>query len=336
MEAEEFTELETRVRAALRKYSKGRLAQEDIEDEALEILRPLLAGTVKHVPTYIDRAAKNRVINFLNDSKRKEAVSLEEVAEPVAESPEEDFEEARESELKAAKTPELQFIEQKYPQEYAQVRKAVDYVTFLYCLKVTRPGWAWDFIPVSKTINALLGAKDMIDGWRIDTIEPGVGLTAARAQVRDGEFYWRYGERLSGFLGDEIEKLELERRGPWGSSRFSNFVLDSIPKLRADPIMLLLKVLYKIFRVGSGKHGTHDKIKQIILELKREQDEAPIQEIDRQLIEALGSVGPSFDLFGSVSADTNFETLRRKTYRKGSGLLYERLAEEIFEACQDS
>jgi len=159
---------------------------------------------------------------------------------------------------------------------------------------------------------------------------------------RDYFFYEKEGASISGRLEREIKALKLARNneltGPgtspedqaeWliriderGEAQFldiqlSDFVLDSISKLRADPIMLVLRVLYKMFKIGSGKYGARKGIRGLILELKTKYRDSKWD----------------YRLFRTVSAKTDFETLRKKIYKKTADPFYDRLADEIYSSC---
>jgi hypothetical protein len=95
-------------------------------------------------------------------------------------------------------------------------------------------------------------------------------------------------------------------------------VLDAIPKLRADPIMLVLRVFYKKFKIGSGKYGARGEIRKIILDLKKGEDRSKVR---------------TADIFASISEKTNFETFRRKIYRKSVDPFYDKVADWICEVC---
>ncbi len=139
------------------------------------------------------------------------------------------------------------------------------------------------------------------------------------------------GSRISAQLGKNIRDLKDARRreleGPGTSPRdffqsritdsqmdsfLDEFVAASLTKLRAEPLMLLLRVCYKLFRIGSGKYAARDRIWKLVLELKA----------------ARGNSKQAF-IFESATETTNFETLRKKLYRKSKDRMYDQLADRI-------
>lgn len=149
---------------------------------------------------------------------------------------------------------------------------------------------------------------------------------------RNYSFYVDIGWKISKSLEDQIGELHnivaLEFSGPGTSPKdffsshlrditeLDDWIIDSIPKLRADPAMLILRVLYKMCRIGTGKYGSRKVVRSIILELKN-QKKGTSQE----------------SLFNSISQKTNFETLRKKLYQKGGRAIYDKLAEHIYSRC---
>jgi hypothetical protein len=313
----EIKQTEAQIRKALFKYSTGRLNESDIRDETQKILLGLFSdsqklASIRNLQAYIEIAAKNGVINFLDKKKRQKTDQLEDGTLLPAE--------VLESEPDPCQTSVLRLLEDCFPEKYDFIQKSVDYVTMLYFLKDEQPRGEFAFVPVIKSINALQKAKEVVDGFRVDVAGPGVHP----GRVVNGLFYWRNGEGISRRLSSEIKRLERERHRYFsdealrGLPQFSDFVLDSIPRLRADPIMLLLRVLYKKFRIGSGKYGARDMIRKIILELK------------------LREAGRGCDIFKSVSEKTNFETLRKKIYKKTANPFYDKIADHIINVCGPS
>jgi len=149
---------------------------------------------------------------------------------------------------------------------------------------------------------------------------------------RNYSFYVDIGWKISKSLEDQIGELHnlvaFEPSGPGTSPKdffsshlrditeLDDWIIDSIPKLRADPAMLILRVLYKMCRIGTGKYGSRKVVRSIILELKN-QKKGTSQE----------------SLFNSISQKTNFETLRKKLYQKGASAIYDKLATHIYSRC---
>jgi hypothetical protein len=149
---------------------------------------------------------------------------------------------------------------------------------------------------------------------------------------RDGLFYSGTAKAIIKKLEVKIEKLKERRaellNGPAGlmfyyarplkaeEIELNDFVLDSIPRLRADPAMLLFRIVYKMFRKGGGRYGNRKAAIRAILELKTRKKDT-LQEF----------------VFASITADTNFETFRKKFYLKSKDPFYDQLADAIIAAC---
>jgi len=164
--------------------------------------------------------------------------------------------------------------------------------------------------------------------WKIGPMPREIGDV-----YRDGLFYSDTAKAIVKKLEVEIEKLKEKRaellNGPAGLMFFfarplkpeeidlNDFVLDSIPRLRADPAMLLFRIVYKMFRKGGGRYGNRKAAIRAILELKTRKKDT-LQEF----------------VFASITADTNFETLRKKFYLKSKDPFYDQLADAIIAACK--
>ena len=265
----------------------------------MEILRPLLEGTVTYQPTYINRAARNRVINILNKRKRQTVAQINNAKETPTESEggildeteTEIQEETPNSGLNPTKDSILHFLECNHLDRYNFIQKSVNFIDRLYRVSLMRdnPNISM-LLCLDRAVNTLSEAKHDIDNMMFRSGPDNFGIQ---------KFRRGWGVNISRWLQDEIAILWSGRdsiRGLPLAVGFPNFVIDALPKLKADPIMLLLRVLYKIFKVGSGKQGVRDMIKKIILELKSRET--------------------TTELFKSVTESTNFETLRKKIYRK--------------------
>ena len=291
---------------ALHKYAKGRIDDAILEDEASEILSGAFAraahlAKIESLSAFIYRAAHNRVINLLKNKQRRMTDQIAEgtdLAEPAA---------------KAESI--LDFFRDARPKEYDFIIRATELVDWLYRVSLARdnPNIAY-LLCVERTFNVLWAAKKEIDNLR-DPDNFGVHKF----------FYDGRGNHISRWLQDETDILWAGRESIKGLPHalgFPNFVIDAIPKLRADPVMLILRVFYKKFRVGSGKHKARELIEKIIRELG-EQEAA--------------SKRRRTDIFGSVLEGTNFETLRKKIYReKSADPFYGKVADWICEVCDSA
>lgn len=304
MKRQETDRLRVLVQSNLRKYAKGRIRKEDLEDAEQEILGSILTrrparAAIENMSAYISRAARNQVMNALEKERRRATDQAE--SELDHEAP--------------AQKPSsiLAILEQKHPQDLEFVERAVQLVDLLYRISLTRDNPNVTLLLcLDRTINALSVAAQDIENLKSSDLS-GFGVI---------KFSSAYGNRIVRYLRDQTEILSMARAGieklPY-SFRFPTFVLDAIPKLRADPVMLIIRVLYKKFKVGSGKHGTREMIGRLILELREREARARIKRSD---------------IFSSVSEDTNFETLRKKVYKKSTDPLYDELATWICETCE--
>jgi len=292
--------------AALGKYSKGRLDTATLEDEAQELLVRILESPPENLGAYIDRAARNRVINLLAKSARRKTDQLD--GDPGAE------DETR----VAAEMSALQLLETERPEDYLFILKSIRLIDFLY--RVSLAGNPANFtlvLCIDRALDALTQAKSKIDNIYSRFPPKDFGLT---------KFHKSEGVRIGLHLQGDIDQLLSTRESIKGMRhirRLPEFALDAIDKLRADPAMLLLRVLYKRFKIGSGRYGAREFIRKIILELRRREAE-------------LGPNGEIGQVLGSITEKTKFETLRKKIYRKGQDGLYDRLADFICEACSES
>jgi len=134
------------VKGALRRYSKGRLTKEDIDDASQEILLKVLSGKAKSIPAYIDRAAKNRTINLLAIKKRHGEVRFED----------ESIEIKRNESKESNEEPENK--------HFKIVWKAVEIIDLLYRVSLTRDNPnITQFLCIERSINILSNAKKQID-----------------------------------------------------------------------------------------------------------------------------------------------------------------------------
>jgi hypothetical protein len=321
----------------VRRCADGELDDAELKSITQEILKEMLAkrGKIKNPSAYVGRAAHNRVINFLKKRTRQSA-GVKKVPSwiprgyhrPATEDePEGELEAvdpASELERGRPRLPEipvedgavadsiLRLLEVRYPEKYVFVNKSVKLIDFLYRLALTRdhPNIRM-LLCADRTLNILNEAKREID----DMMRPGWNTPKNFGVWKFNE---RWGVEISRWLQDEISALFMGIENTRGLPRavgLPTFVIDALPKLRADPIMLLLRVLYKTFKMGpGGKYGARKMIRKIILELK------------------LREAGGVCDIFKSVSEKTNFETLRKKIYKKTPDPFYDKLAVFICEA----
>jgi DNA-directed RNA polymerase specialized sigma24 family protein len=255
-------------RKSLRKYAKGRVNEEAIEDLTQDILIGILntekeKGLIKNLLGYVDRAARNQIINVLNKEHRRNAPRTY----------------------------------QRFPRQDLDDfgRKAAYYVRLLYKFKAGR---------FKKNVSFLLHLD-----LAIRTLEAAINklaepISSGHADRGGREFWTSYGIELSISLQDELNKLWGLRdifKGMKSAYPFPAFVIETLPKLKADQIMLLLRVLYKKFKIRSGKYA------------------------DRKLIRrSIEKLSPKVAL-----NEKHFETLRRKIYKKTTNPLYDRIAEWI-------
>jgi len=149
---------------------------------------------------------------------------------------------------------------------------------------------------------------------------------------RDFFFYEDTGRAISNDLGCQISKLKqgmpASLSGPGTSPRhffsrhltevaeLDDWIIEAIPRLRADPSMLILRILYRIFKIGGGKYRARSDIKEILLGLAKKNKKTYLKHV-----------------FAKIDENTNFETLRGKLYQKGARDLYDRLADYIYTHC---
>jgi len=149
---------------------------------------------------------------------------------------------------------------------------------------------------------------------------------------RNYSFYVDGGWKISKSLEDQIGELQnvvaFELSGPGTSplhfysrhlgdiAQLEDWIIDSIPRLRADPSMLLLRVFYRIFKIRAGRYSARSKIGEFLLELAEKNRKTYLM-----------------DIFQKINRKTNFETLRKKLYQKGGRAIYDKLAEHIYSRC---
>jgi phage-related protein len=147
------------------------------------------------------------------------------------------------------------------------------------------------------------------------------------------------GPALINRLESEIEKLAADwqrivRGVKYGGAfvpgclrgvLLSDLALDSIPRLREEPLMLLLRVLYRIFKKRTtGRYKAQKTIGEILRELD-----------NRKGIKQNTMSRALYELYFD-SSSVNLDTLRKKTYKRGRRDFYDRLADHIYAACQEA
>jgi hypothetical protein len=95
-----------------------------------------------------------------------------------------------------------------------------------------------------------------------------------------------------------------------------DWVIGLIPRLRADPSMLFLRVFYRIFRIKAGRYSARRKVGEILSEFAENNRKTYLQ-----------------DIFQKINKNTNFEILRKKLYQRGTRSIYYRLADYIYSRC---
>ncbi len=299
-------------------------SDEDRDELANDILLAFASGQVKEKDQerYIKSAIKKRSINLTKRPKHRTVLLQKnspswvprgvQVRDETGELIHDAVDESSEPEHGRSRIPGT-LIEEAEAAESARakqefIRKSVRLVDLLYRISLSRDNPnVTTLLCLQRTMNALSGAKHEIDSLYFQYDNFGFR-----------KFLISHGTRISRWLQDEIASLWSRSDSIKGLARmyrFPDFVLDAIPKLRADPIMLVLRLFYKNFKIGSGRYAARAEIREIILELKK-------------------SKAGRTDIFDSVSESTNFETLRKKIYRKASDPFYDRIAEWICEVCR--
>jgi hypothetical protein len=272
---------------------------------------------IEHPKTYWSNAIKNRIRNILRQRAQRKTRQIDNSEVRGLESALASGKQKRLPEKSA-----LDLLAEDHPEKLKVIERCVVCISELYRLKKESNLAKNLVIPFNAHINILIKAKAEIDKLRAPApLPPIVSLD----EVRDWVYYRKNGKNSSRRLEKEAHKLDQRRsqilatKGFQDAPLLSDFILASIPRLRANPAMLLLRIFYKMFRIGSRKYGDRKLVRKIMLELKTQK------------------MGTLYEpLFDSITEATNFETLRKKIYWKAKHPFYDRLASEIYSLCSES
>lgn len=320
MNDKEYGQTIAHFRKSARYYAQNKLDIAEIEDVASEAMWRFIEKKhkgIQHPKTYWDKAIKNKITNILRQRAQRKTDQIDNSEKGGLESALASGKQKRLPEKSA-----LDLLAEDHPEKLRVIERCVECISEIYRLKKESQRGRYNVVPFDASINILLRARAEIE--KFGTL-PALPATVGWEKLRDWTYYHVWGDEVSRELQTQVDKLDKQRshflstRGIQDPPLLSDSILEAIPRLRANPAMLLLRVFYKMFRIGSGKYGARKEVRKIMLELK---------------IQKKGTVHEP--LFASITEATNFETLRKKIYWKAKHPFYDRLAGEIYSLCSES